>query len=283
MSDGELQITTLPGAGIHSIQIFIDAQKSVPQSTFTSLIYRAPFIEAVQVGLFGGEMNITGKNFGPNFNGVSALTQTTFSVEAKTLCESPIGCTQVQNPDSEHTHLRCTYQEWGKSETCSDRFLVVTVGGQSSNRYPLCWGAASYVGSLNFAKTPCQKRSSSSSSGGSGSGSSGSSGSSSSSGSSGSSGGSFSNTIKEGQTFSDVVSLSVEPKDLTGVVRVSVNSNNEECQVRLHQDQTYFTFTRETAKNGFPMYVDVSQDAIVSAATSVAGFGCNIEFIIDSK
>ena len=40
-------------------------------------------------------------------------------------------------------------------------------------------------------------------------------------------------TIKEGHTFTDVVSLSVEPKELDGVVHLSVLSANKECEGEL--------------------------------------------------
>ena len=40
----------------------------------------------------------------------------------------------------------CQYHEWGRTSTCSNRFLVVTVSNQASNRYPLCWGEATYTG-----------------------------------------------------------------------------------------------------------------------------------------
>ena len=89
-------------------------------------------------------------------------------------------------------------------------------------------------------------------------------------------------TIKEGHTFTDVVSLSVEPKELEGVVHLSVLSANKECEVRLPNNASSLTFTRATSQTGYTFHVDVKKDAIVSAATSVAGFDCSIDFKIDS-
>ena len=70
-------------------------------------------------------------------------------------------------------------------------------------------------------------------------------------------------TIKEGHTFTDVVSLSVEPKELEGVVHLSVLSANKECEVRLPNNASSLTFTRATSQTGYTFHVDVKKDAIV--------------------
>lgn len=267
IDDATVEMFSPPGAGIHSLSVCVAGQCSVPSSTHTGIAYIPPFIEAAVVGLRGGKMVVTGTNFGPNFNAAvssSSLTKFSRSAEARTMCETPIPCTLVKSPNNTHGDLICEYYEWGKDSTCTGRFLVVTVGGIDSNRYPLCWGGAQYTGSLTFAKTPCNAFPTSSFS------------------SDNVLLGTSSHTLKEGQTFSDIVTLSVEPREETGKVYVSVDSSTDLCTVRLPNGATFLTFDHKSSITGFEFFVDVAEDDVVSSGKSYAGFGCTVLFTIDS-
>jgi hypothetical protein len=95
--------------------------------------------------------------------------------------------------------------------------------------------------------------------------------------------GTSSRTVKEGHTFSDVVTLSVEPREHDGRVYVSVDSNTELCTVRLPNGVTFLTFDRDSSITGFEFFVDVVEDDIISSGKSYAGFGCSVLFTIDSE
>jgi hypothetical protein len=257
------------GRGIR-IRVAIEGHMSTEESTKVTLDFRPPRITNFTSGLFGGKMVIHGTNFGALIAKGSELTDFTIEVSASNPCDKQaISCVkrdgedmQIDGNDADGDGQRnndvrivCDYQAFGHENDCSGRFLVATIAGQQSNRYPMCWGKE-YTGGLLFANTPCgyasgpdaEQQAQSS-------------------------------KVKEGKIYRDTVSLTAEPKDKNSQVLVSVISSSNNCVV-LSGD--LMTFNTSNARTGLPLAIKVEDDGIYSAATAPAGFKCLIQLDFDT-
>ena len=55
------------------------------------------------------------------------------------------------------------------------------------------------------------------------------------------------------------------------------------CRFLCTHQSTDLTFDRTTASVGYEILIDVASDDVISSATSIAGFDCNIQFTLNSK
>ena len=249
VSDSQITATVPPGAGaMQNVSVVVEGIAS--ESSLATLDYAVPLITGVEVPFTGGNMTITGQNFGP----VDASVE----VDARAIGQLvPVDCQNPKMKSSDHSVIQCDFGLLRQSNnSCFDLHLVLKVQGQLSNRFPICWGQQQFNGKLiynedlekdEWRRIPPRMQ------------------------------------IQEGQIGSQLVRLQVDPK--RDNVYIQISSQNVLCRILDGEDRKLsiaHEFRYSIPWEQLLINVAVAEDGIHSAKGYPAG-ECQLAFKMQTK
>jgi hypothetical protein len=232
VSDSTITAWTPLGTG-KAVPLVVSVENSI--SFPITFSYLPPRILNASVDVHGGLLQMSGEHFGvPGTGFAMSVLATREDVMGNKMS---VHCRNIVHKSN--TVLTCNYETWGTIDTCSGFLITVTINGQISNRFPICYGDAVYKGAIRYIK-PSKELS-----------------------------------IVEGKFISDRVYLSVEPHDTCKQIKVKVSSATPSI---CHVPTKVFTITTETAKTGKLIDVEALDDGIISSQTAPKGIRCQLTY-----